>query len=56
MNKIYTPMYLSWAKSYEQEIAEFKELISTKPADVRLLKQELKNLINRGERCTYVNG
>lgn len=55
MNKIYSPMYLSWAKSYEQEIKAFKKLISTKPADVRLLKQELTNLIIRGEKYIYVN-
>lgn len=50
MNKMYDPMYLSWTKSYEQEVKEFKQLISTKPADVKLLKQELENLLRRGEK------
>jgi len=46
--KIYDPMYLSWAESYEEEVQEFKELIEAKPADVKLLRQELRNLKSRG--------
>jgi hypothetical protein len=44
----YKPMFLSWCKSYEEEVAEFKHLISQKPADVKLLRQELKQLKRRG--------
>mgnify|MGYP000881966024 CR=1 FL=1 len=40
----YRPSYLSWCKSYEEEVAEFRELISGNPADVKLLKQEYESL------------
>lgn len=47
--KTYNPMYLSWATSFEEEVQEFKELIEAKPADVKLLRQELRNLKSRGD-------
>lgn len=40
----YNPQYLSWAKSYEDEVREMRELILSKPSDVALLKQEYQNL------------
>jgi hypothetical protein len=45
-------MYLSWTKSYKQEVKELKYMISCKPSDVRLLKEELENLMIRGAEYT----
>jgi len=46
----YTPMFLDWAKSYEQEERELRELILSNPADVRLLKQEYEQLTGKAFR------
>lgn len=43
----YEPMYLSWCKSYEEEVAEFEELILGNPADVKLLRQEYEQLTGK---------
>jgi hypothetical protein len=47
--KMYNPMFLSWCKSFEQEVQEFRELIAGNPADVKLLRKELKELLSRGK-------
>jgi len=46
----YRPSYLSWAKSYEDEVSQFRELISGNPADVKLLKQEYESLTGKRYR------
>lgn len=43
----YKPMFLSWAKSYEDEERELRELICGEPADVKLLKQEYEQLTGK---------
>ena len=43
----YRPKFLSWAKSYEDEEKEMRELICGNPADVRLLKQEYESLTGK---------
>lgn len=48
MSETYKPRYLSWCKSKEEEIEEFKRLIEGNPSDVELLIEELDNL-TRGE-------
>lgn len=39
----YQPRYLSWCKSYEDEVKELRELILSGPSDVKLLKEEYYN-------------
>ena len=41
---MYKAKFLSWCKSYEQEVEEFEHLISCEPADVELLKDEYEEL------------
>ena len=43
----YKPKFLSWCKSYEEEVAEFEELILGNPADVKLLRQEYEQLTGK---------
>jgi len=43
----YTPRFLSWAKSYEDEVNEMRELILGNPADVDLLKREYEILTGK---------
>jgi len=43
----YSPSFLSWAKSYEHEVEEMRELICGNPADVKLLKQEYEQLTGK---------
>lgn len=43
----YSPMFLSWCKSYDEEVAEFTELILGKPADEKLLRKEYKQLTGK---------
>ena len=43
----YTPRFLSWAKSYEDEVSEMRELILGDPADVDLLKREYEILTGK---------
>lgn len=50
----YKPMFLSWCKSYEQEVKELRELIETEPADVKQLKEEYQQLT--GKRYRRKNG
>lgn len=38
--KDYKPQFLSWCKSYEEEVKEFRELIESKPSDLKDLKRE----------------
>jgi hypothetical protein len=40
----YKPKFLSWTKSFAQEVDEFKHLISQNPEDVNLLKREFYEL------------
>jgi len=42
----YEPKFLSWCKSYEEEVEELEHLISCSPDDKRQLKEELKELKN----------
>lgn len=43
----YRPKFLSWAKSYEDEERQMRELICGEPADVKLLKQEYESLTGK---------
>ena len=43
----YNPMFLSWCKSYEEEVQEIRDLILGNPEDVRLLKDEYKELTGK---------
>lgn len=45
--KQYSPRFLSWAKSYEDEVSEMRELILGNPADVDLLKREYEILTGK---------
>lgn len=47
---MYEPKFLSWCKSYEQEVAEMRELIAGNPADVKLLKKEYEQLTGKRYR------
>lgn len=52
MNNEYKPKFLSWCKSYEQEVKEFRGLILSTPADIKLLKKEYYLLTGkRFKRC-----
>lgn len=44
---IYKPKFLSWCTSYEEEVAEMRELICGNPADVELLKSEYYQLTGK---------
>jgi hypothetical protein len=46
----YKPKFLGWCTSYEEEVAEFRELILGEPADVKLLKQEYYQLTGKNFR------
>jgi hypothetical protein len=43
----YTPKFLSWATSYEDEERMFRELICGESADVKMLKQEYEILTGK---------
>lgn len=43
----YDPMFLSWCRSYEEEVTEFEELILGNPADVKILRQEYQELTGK---------
>lgn len=43
----YRPKFLSWAKSYEDEENELRDLILGNPADVKLLRQEYESLTGK---------
>jgi hypothetical protein len=43
----YSPMFLSWAKSYKDEVEQMRELILGYPADVDLLKREYEQLTGK---------
>jgi hypothetical protein len=43
----YNPKFLSWCKSYEEEVAKLRELIEGNPADVKQLKAEYKSLTGK---------
>jgi hypothetical protein len=46
----YKPKFLSWCKSYEEEVAEFRELILGNPDDVKMLKREYQQLTGKAFR------
>ena len=43
----YQPRFLSWAKSYEDEEKEMRELILGNPDDVHMLKREYEQLTGK---------
>jgi hypothetical protein len=47
---MYNPMFLSWCKSYEQEVQEMRELIAQNPGDVKMLKKEYEQLTGKKYR------
>ena len=47
---MYNPKFLSWCKSYEQEVQEMRELIAQNPEDVRILKKEYEQLTGKKYR------
>lgn len=40
----YKPKFLSWTKSYRQEVETMVQLIQGNPADIELLKEEYYQL------------
>lgn len=47
---MYEPQFLSWCKSYDQEVTEMRELIAQNPADVKMLKKEYEELTGKKYR------
>lgn len=47
MENTYKPKFLGWCTSYEEEVAEFRELILGEPDDVKLLKREYYQLTGK---------
>lgn len=47
---MYNPKFLSWCKSYEQEVQEMRELIAQNPEDVKMLKKEYQQLTGKRYR------
>jgi hypothetical protein len=43
----YKARFLSWSKSYQEEVDNFRALILDAPADVKLLKQEYEQLTGK---------
>ena len=50
MSETYKPKFISWAKSYEEEVSILRSLIEGNPADVKLLKQEYLSLTGKNFR------
>lgn len=48
----YEAKFLSWCKSYKEEVNEFRELIESGPSDVKQLKEEYKQLAGKAFRRT----
>ena len=46
-NPKYEPMFLSWCKSYEEEVKEFEDLINSKPQDEKQLREEYEELTGK---------
>ena len=44
---MYEPKFLSWAKSYEEEVKEMRAMILSNPGDVDMLKQEYEQLTGK---------
>ena len=44
VHNMHTAKFLSWCKSYKQEVQEFEHLIAGNPEDVELLKHEYYEL------------
>lgn len=49
----YEPQFLSWTKSYEEEVKEIRALIESNPSDVKELRKEYEQLT--GKRYRKVN-
>lgn len=47
---MYEPMFLSWCKSYDEEVSELRELIAQNPEDVKMLKKEYEQLTGKKYR------
>lgn len=47
---MYNPMFLSWCKSYDEEVSELREMIAQNPADVKMLKKEYEELTGKKYR------
>jgi hypothetical protein len=47
---MYNPMFLSWCKSYEQEVQEMRDMIAQNPGDVKMLKKEYEQLTGKKYR------
>lgn len=43
----YEPSFLGWAKSYDDEVSEFRELIEGRPDDEKQLRAEYKKLTGK---------
>jgi hypothetical protein len=43
----YTPHFLSWCKSYDEEVSEFRSLILSSPSDERQLRREYQLLTGK---------
>lgn len=43
----YTPMFLSWARSYDHEEKEMRSLITSNCGDVKMLKNEYQQLTGK---------
>ncbi len=48
----YEPRFLSWCKSYEEEVKEFEDLIDSKPQDEKQLRKEYEELTGKKYRKT----
>lgn len=47
---MYNPMFLSWCKSYDEEVNEMREMIAQNPGDVKMLKKEYEQLTGKKYR------
>jgi hypothetical protein len=47
MENKYKPKFLSWAKSYEHEVKELRQLILNNPSDIKMLKNEYYELTGK---------
>ena len=49
----YNPQFLSWCKSYDEEVQEFKDLIESKPSDLKQLKHEFFMLTGKHYKKSF---
>jgi hypothetical protein len=43
-------MFLSWCKSYDEEVEELRNMIAQNPGDVKMLKKEYEKLTGKKYR------